>query len=130
MIWNIIVAIIFLIIQQSPLFASFNNGNAKSVISYSIYDWIMMFGYNPIATQFWFIRDLILLNILAPILYFLAKKISFWSIIPFLILWLINPEYRFFNLNYEALLFFYLGGFASKMIINNHLKTLASESFQ
>lgn len=107
--WNIIVAILFLILQGIPSLKSYSNGNLKPLISYHLSDWAILFAVKPIATQFWFIRDLILLNIIAPLFFFLAKYLKLFSVIPFFILWIINPEYRIFNLNYEAIFFFHIG---------------------
>lgn len=107
--WNIIVALLFLILQEIPSLKAYTNGNLKPLISYNFNDWATLFAIKPIATQFWFIKDLILLNLIAPLFFFLAKYLKLFSVIPFFILWLINPEFRILNLNYEAIFFFHMG---------------------
>jgi len=107
--WNIIVAFLFLILQEIPSLKSYTNGNLKPLISYNLSDWTSLFAIKPIATQFCFIRDLILLNLIAPLFFFLAKYLKLFSVIPFFILWIINPEFRIFNINYEAIFFFHIG---------------------
>lgn len=62
-IWNIIILLFFLIAQESNLFENYINGNLKRISDFNLTDWFSSFFVKPIANQFWFIRDLILLNL-------------------------------------------------------------------
>lgn len=46
----------------------------------------------PFAFQFWFVRDLILMLILTPILYYFLRLLGHWLLIPVLGLWLLLPD--------------------------------------
>ncbi len=64
--------------------------------------------HSPLAIQFWFIHDLVLSILLAPILYPLLKRFSAYPIIALLVLWLIEWQPPgFFNL--KVLSFFTVG---------------------
>ena len=63
-------------------------------------------GGNPILTQMWFVRDLLLLVICAPIIYLLARYAKFVAIFCFGLIWFVKWEVP----NWESgLLFFFIG---------------------
>jgi len=63
---------------------------------------------HPIPFQLWSIRDLILLAVLSPILYFLIKHLKYVVIIIFLVAWYLQVD--FYILSNESVLFFTIGG--------------------
>lgn len=84
---------------------------------YTIADWLMeLWNSNgtgaPISLQFWFIRDLILVVIITPILYYSIKKLGYLFPLILGILWLIGlwPDIIF---TIDALFFFSLGAYFS-----------------
>ena len=82
MIWNIIICLFYLCVQN--LVPSMNSGRNKLILDYNIHDFIMMFwsmsyikegGMNgPMDTPLWFIRDLMVMMVLSPLIFFLIKK--------------------------------------------------------
>lgn len=126
LIWNTVVIFFFYIAHLlSPEMMS---GLNKSVVDYTWQDWFGAYwnkdninGFEelgtPIALQLWFVRDLFILCICSPLIYFLIKRLG---IVLILLIFLINiieviPDVT--GLNKQAWLFFSLGAYFS---IHNH----------
>lgn len=126
--WNIIILLLFFIIQESNYFNNISTGNLKNISEYNVADWLYVFFVRPIANQFWFIRDLILLNLLS---YFIVKLIKHVHIIYFaciVFLWISRYDNFLLNIKNEAIVFYSLGIFFSyknfdidRFIIKNKL---------
>ena len=115
--WNITVIFFYLVAQTSPLTAQYFNGEHPYVINLRGWQYLEVFwGYGefeyPIAFQFWFIRDLIVLVVLSPLLYLFLKKIpfvflSFWGI-----LWIFGLfEPNILHTNFFSIFFFSFGAY-------------------
>ncbi len=115
--WNLIVIVFYLVAQTSPLTAQYFNGEHPYVINLRGWEYLEVFwGYGefeyPIAFQFWFIRDLIILVLLSPLLYLFLKKIpyiflSFWGL-----LWIFGLfEPNILHTNFFSIFFFCLGAY-------------------
>lgn len=115
--WSSIWIIIYYCLQSIPQTKSFFLG--KRVSDFSATDFLDTLFINPIPFQFWFIRDLIVLVLLSPIIYFLIKKIKYLLAISLLITWYLNLNFYLF-LN-ESVLFFTIG--ASLSISNSQVLT-------
>jgi hypothetical protein len=67
----------------------------------------------PLLYQFWFIRDLMIMVLLSPIFFILAKKVPYLGLLMFGGAWILRLKvYKFPELPYNqvtALMFFYLG---------------------
>ncbi len=74
--WNFIYALLYGGMQA--LFPSMLSGRVLAVADYSVADWFnRVWGLGsdgPIAAQFWFIRDLMVMVLLTPIIYFLFSS--------------------------------------------------------
>lgn len=109
--WNLALFGLILVAQSVPLLASFFNGGTAPLRTLSLLqvaDSIMGITHYPIAYQFWFIRDLMVLVICAPLVW-LAARYAAWPVLAVLslawlaVLWPVSvPEC-------EPVLFFYLG---------------------
>ncbi len=76
--WNVLTLIIIAVAQLLPSTRLFMSGNIARIDSFDFYDYInAIFGITrmPIALQFWFIRDLMILAILAPVIYFFIVRL-------------------------------------------------------
>lgn len=75
--------VVFLLMEYLPFTDQFINGNE----SYSNYfqlplkNILLSLFYNPLAFQLWFLRDLILIVAITPILFFIRKYIEGWVLI-------------------------------------------------
>lgn len=108
--WNAFIIVAYYVAESIPIVQTLFNEGGKLVHDFDLYDFLFAFwshkGGNPILTQMWFVRDLLLLVICAPIIYLLAHYVKFVTIFCFGIIWFIKQEVP----NWESgLLFFFIG---------------------
>ena len=110
--WNIATLILFAALQAIPATHTYFSGRFAPIASYSGFDFLnAVFGINkfPIAYQFWFIRDLMLLVLFGVPLISIMNKVAprlFLCIL--LICWFMN-KWPASAPSSEALLFFAVG---------------------
>jgi len=75
---------------------------------FTISNFIQHITFDPIQYQFWFLRDLLFLAALSPIIYWSVKRCLFFIIIPLMLLWVYTGEATFI-VRSESLLFFSCG---------------------
>lgn len=109
--WNIVVILIYLVAQT--IMPNMISGDNKLIADYTITDWIKAFwNYHnemPICYQFWFIRDLMVVVLLSPIIYFAIKKIRFFFVLIMGIIWLLNINTGITGVSITAIFFFSIG---------------------
>lgn len=110
--WNVIVIGYFALIHKFT--PGLINSDFNNVYRFSVVDLIRSFwdfpNGQPICYQFWFLRDLIMMVILSPIIYWLLKLSKWYLLFVLAILYGINPETF---LHQTSITFFMLGaGFA------------------
>jgi surface polysaccharide O-acyltransferase-like enzyme len=110
--WNLLTLFVLAILQANSITSRYFSGKFAPVSSFNAYDFLnAIFGFtrNPIAYQFWFIRDLMLLVILSPILYWTIRHIPRLTLFLLFYIWALslNPLYAPSS---EATLFFFIGG--------------------
>jgi surface polysaccharide O-acyltransferase-like enzyme len=110
LIWSLLAIIFYFILQQIPKAQLFFTN--KLIINYTYTDFINTLVYRPIPYQLWFMRDLMILVVLSPIILFLIKKIKLIFLGIILVFWFLNYDSVF--LTSEALLFFIIGILISK----------------
>lgn len=121
--WNLIVILLFFLADL--LFPHLLSGNNKAITDYSFQDWIWAFwntnmitdpttsstsGY-PICYQFWFIRDLIVITVLTPLIYFLVKRLKIIGLVIIGVLWFFNIGFNIVGLSTNALFFYTVGAY-------------------
>ena len=98
--WNFLVIILFYIVQTSSIGESFLSGEHKLVVSFSWYDFLRAFwdmgqggtsGF-PILSVYWYIRNLMILSLLAPVIRYFNLWFKYVWLIPFLLHWLFTPN--------------------------------------
>lgn len=118
---NLIWIIIFLVAYQFDFAKSFYVNKDWIIQEWNIKDWIDAFiGYPiyPMAFPLWFIRDLLVLNILSKMIKIL---IDYYPKILFIImfcLWIVNFNLHVFFLQYQSLFFFSMGYYIVRFKIN------------
>lgn len=103
--WSLFGILFYFILQSIPQLQSLFN---KSLIKdYTFFDWINTVFVQPIPYQLWFIRDLIILVCVSPLIFYLIKW--FWQIplIVAFVLW--GYDFDVYSNSIEAFLFFYIG---------------------
>lgn len=110
--WNILVLLLFAAAQSHPKTAPFFSGKMALIRDYGPVDYISaVFGINrlPASYQFWFIRDLMVLALLTPLIHLLLKKIPVVFLVALLALWFVSAG----GTASESAFFFILGAWAS-----------------
>lgn len=103
--WSIFGILFYLLLQSLPYSQQFFT--KKLIRNYTMLEWIDAIFVNPIPYQLWFLRDLIIMVMLSPIIYFLVKKLHVFYLIAVLFFWASHHDLIF--LSSEGLLFFSLG---------------------
>lgn len=117
LIWNIATLLFFVIAQSLPMTQEYFTGRHASIIGLDFYGYInAIFGTNgyPISYQFWFIRDLMFLVLMSPLINFFIERfcslyIAFIAIFTYISIFTYIQSWPNFALAIEALLFFSVG---------------------
>jgi fucose 4-O-acetylase-like acetyltransferase len=114
--WNLLLVLFYFLMQSLPYINRFFNSSLEHMIkNYGIIDWIDIFVGKfterrefkyPFVYHFWFLRDLIILNIFFLGIKKLADKFSLGTLVLLLIFWINNIN--IYVISPEALLFFSL----------------------
>lgn len=114
LLWSI-YGIIFILILQ--VIAQPKHALMKDlIINYSFTHLLSTILLEPIPYQLWFIRDLIVLVLISPIIYWSIKYLKYFIVLIFFITWLFKFDYIVFS--NEGILFFTIGAFLNIKGIN------------
>lgn len=110
--WNLFVVAIIGIGQF--FLPSLFTGAFKNVMDFDLKDWVSIFycslGSNkPIAYQLWFLRDLILMIAITPLLFWLCKYLKLWWIAALFVLSFIGVPSIVTGLSFFSLSYFCVG---------------------
>lgn len=111
--WNITTLITLAIAQSMDLTKDFFSGSNQLIKTFNTFDYfnaIVGATKNPIAYQFWFIRDLIALVIISPAIYLLIRLVPKALLFFALINW-VTGALPLYIPSAEAILFFSFGAF-------------------
>ena len=108
--WSIYGLLFYLILQSIPFTKAFFS-EGVFVVDYSFTDLLTRIFLKPFTFHFWFIRDLIVLVLLSPILYYLIKYLGIYIILIFFFAWMYGFDYLIFK--HSSILFFSIGGLLS-----------------
>jgi surface polysaccharide O-acyltransferase-like enzyme len=109
--WNVVTLMAIALAQHIPATKVFFSGGNPLIATYGFFEFIdAIFGItrSPIAYQFWFIRDLILLVLLTPAIYLLIKHVPLICLSLLSLNWLLELLPLSMP-SPEALLFFSVG---------------------
>jgi len=109
LIWSLFGLIFYFVLQSIPQTAVFFT--KERIADFSFEKWLLTIFVYPIPYQLWFIRDLMILVILSPLLYLMLKNLKVWIFIPIVIFWVYVANG--FQNSIEALLFFLFGGYVA-----------------
>lgn len=122
--WNIGTLLLIAFAQAIPATQVYFSGRNTPVANFHAYDYlsaIFGIGRAPISYQFWFIRDLMLLVVFSPIIYWLIKVFPFFFMVAVFACWFFDSPFIFAP-SAEATLFFAFGSFMA--LKNNDLFAL------
>jgi surface polysaccharide O-acyltransferase-like enzyme len=111
--WNILTLCLIALAQYLPATQTFFSGKNDPISTFGIYDYFnAIFGIDksPISYQFWFIRDLMVMVLIAPAIYLLLNKAPKIVLLTLISLWFLKiwPVYI---PSATAFLFFYAGAY-------------------
>ena len=130
--WNIVIVIGYFIIQT--LLPNLMFGEIKFVSDYSFRDWIAIFwdsanGNVPINTALWFIRDLMVVCCLSPLVYWLIKKLDILIIIILGVLYVTDIWIDIPGLSIACVFFFSAGAYFS-ITKKNFIQLLTPDKYK
>ncbi len=102
LIWTVLSGLALTILMQFPFF------NSLDIVKDKAFDWSQFYMYliSPGAFPLWFLQQLMMFALLAPVLYFLIKKTRGVILIALAIPWLLNLN---FVINFDGLFAFSIG---------------------
>lgn len=116
--WNTLYIGFFAIAQL--IFPFLISGNNKSILDYSIIDymhcyWDIIGGLFPINGPFWFLRDLIVVSLLSPVIFWIIRVSKGYIILLLLLLWIndIGTVGQYGVLRIDSFLFYSIGAWLS-----------------
>ena len=126
--WNLVVFCIYFALQSIPALNVFTNIELDwhNILSYlwnnhgemkASYPLEINTDSLPIAYQFWFIRDLIIVVLFSPIIYIICKYTKFYGVITLGILWYFGCWFHFDGFGIVSIFFFTAGAYFG---INKH----------
>jgi surface polysaccharide O-acyltransferase-like enzyme len=107
--WSVSWLLLFLLLQSIPQLGLFFN--SKHIINYNVRELFTTIFIRPIPYQLWFLRDLMCLVIMAPLLFLLIKKIKYFVLVLVSLIWIF--DFNLFVVANESLFCVVLGSFIS-----------------
>lgn len=118
--WNLIVLLLFFLVQT--IFSGLLSGNSKLIKDYSFTDYLWAFwdtsqinidtiGKFPINTPLWYIRDLIVVMLFSPIIYFLIKRLKEFVVFALGVFWILDYWFKVPGFSIMAFFFFTFGAY-------------------
>jgi len=93
--WNLMAVLVLWLAQELPWFSAWVTGEKARIAGLSWYGWlntVLGLTQRPAAYQFWFIRDLMLLVLLAPLMHPVMQRVA-WAaglIAVLVVVWVLN----------------------------------------
>ncbi|MFH0963228.1 MAG: acyltransferase [Planctomycetota bacterium] len=114
--WNVATLSVTALAQAMPAGKAFFSGKTPPIAGFGAYDYMnALLGLDgtPIAYQFWFIRDLMILVVLAPIGHLVNKTVPVTVYVLLFVCWFVN-RWPVVAPACEATAFFYFGGYLAE----------------
>ena len=115
--WNIVTLSIIAVAQAIPATQIYFSGKSPLIAGFSSFDYLnAIVGINrsPIAYQFWFIRDLMILVLLVPFIKIILKVFPLQFLVIVFICWF-SGAWSFYAPSSDAVLFFCVGAYLASM---------------
>lgn len=127
LLWSLWGLVFYFALQNFP--QSKNFFTKELIINYSFLKFLDTLFINPIPYQLWFIRDLIVIVLLSPLIYWIIKYLRIIPLVILSILWLDLFDFTFIIFSNEAILFFCLGAYFSIHQTEYMLQKLNQKSY-
>ena len=116
LIWNIFLLALYYFVQKIPDINALFSGEKERIADFSVVDYLHAFGIGsdfPINYQFWFLRDLIILVVAAPLIFYFIRSTKGYGILLLGVLWLFEDRLPYNLFLLSSLFFFGSGAFFS-----------------
>lgn len=107
--WSIWGLFLFFILQLPPQFKNFFTN--ELIENYSLTKILYTVFINPIPYQLWFVRDLIVLVVFSPLIFWALKYLRVVAILILFFIWLEFIKFSFVLFSDESIFFFILGAY-------------------
>lgn len=111
LLWNTVVVTLFFLAQT--FLSSMTSGVNKLIVEYTVSDWIGIFwdkgDYMPISYQFWFIRDLMVVDLFSPLVYLFVRHLKVIGVTFLAISWYLGLCCPITGFSSDAFFFFSFG---------------------
>lgn len=87
--WNA-VSVAYYLLLQYWLLRHGETPDSKLIVDYTLHDWKIALWTAPIAPQFWFIRNLMIVSVLSPLFYLLLRYLKIFGLILIALPWFIG----------------------------------------
>lgn len=124
----ITITIAILALQQY-FFGDFSSGQQTPIKEWGLYEVYNAFWAGPISIPLWFVRDLFVIMVLSPCLYFLIKRFKLIPVLIFTILWIVIGNTDIPGISLCGLAFFGFGAYFS-ITKRNFVQTFAPYSWK
>lgn len=104
-----ISALLLMIFVAQQVFPSFTSGNNLPIKEYTLIDWLKAYWHSFPMSPFWFIRDLMVVVVCSPLLYFLVRYLKIFGVLLLGVLWCMGIQTPWVGVNVTAFFFFGLG---------------------
>ncbi len=118
LLWNILNYLVFAALQLVPFFR--NTITFVQIYDMNLWETLIVLFYDPIPYPIWYLRDVMIMFLLSPILYFLIKRLKLTVLVIFLLCWLL--EIDLIILRPKNLFFFTLG--SSIYLLNLQIRSI------
>lgn len=116
LLWNALLLVLYI---SAFMAGNPQDINGKSIADYTFIDYVRAFwdrgsydngNFVPILCPFWYIRNLLIMSILSPLVYYLLKYVREVYLLALAVWWLLTPHNAFIS---QTILFFCLGAYFS-----------------
>jgi len=107
--WSIWGLLFCFILQSIPIAKAFFAN--ELIVNYSLGQILNVVFINPVPYQLWFLRDLIMLVVLSPLIYWIIRCFKLIPLILLFVIWLGFFDFDFVILTKDAALFFSFGAY-------------------
>jgi len=114
--WTSIVVLIHFTLQSIPMLAHFFN--KKMIVDLSFWELFVRTWIDPLNYPLWFLRDLIVLSLLSPIIFYFLRYLPKFSLFTITFFWFLDTS--LYIIDHDSLLFFTLGAYLA-LLKNNIL---------
>ena len=87
--WNAAV-VVYTLSLQFWLLRHGETPDSKLIVDYTLHDWKTAFWTAPIASQFWFIRNLMIASVISPLFYVLIRYLKIFGLILIALPWFLG----------------------------------------